>query len=431
MNEHKVLQMPTFAVMRGGKEVGRQTSADATKLRALIHSILEPGAPAPALATTPAPVATPAPTSSSIPTAAVSRAPSDSVRIYVAGSASGAGKSTVSLALLGAVLEAGLCRADELAYIKPATQGVQQTLTAKFCVSRGIACRHVGPVVFYRGFTQAFLEGSTASSAEMLAEVRRAVDDISHGKRLTVIDGVGYPAVGSIVGVSNAAVARAVGAAVLLVGKAGLGDAVDSFNLSASYFEAAGVAVLGTILNRVPSGKMHDKTLLVSSYFEQHRPHERLYGLLLENDVFKAEHDGYAPPGETNACSITKGMPKPAQLSAEPCNDKELALCNSMVSGFTQAIGQRSLQALLADAQQARAAPQPQPRSPSSTIKWSASSSSSLSAPPWGSWRQPSRGQIALEVATRWLSAPASNAGLLALATTVLVAGVGMARSHR
>ena len=46
------------------------------------------------------------------------------------------------------------------------------------------------------------------------------------------VSGVGYPAVGSICGISNADAAKALHASVLLVGKSGVGDAVDSFNLN-------------------------------------------------------------------------------------------------------------------------------------------------------------------------------------------------------
>ena len=63
-------------------------------------------------------------------------------------------------------------------------------------------------MVFYSGFTREFLAGNTASSEEMLADIVAAVDALGTGRRLVVVDGVGYPAVGSIVGVSNATVAR-------------------------------------------------------------------------------------------------------------------------------------------------------------------------------------------------------------------------------
>lgn len=72
--------------------------------------------------------------------------------------------------------------------------------------------------------------------------------------QLVMVDGVGYPAVGSIVGVSNADLAQALGPStpVLLVGRPGVGDAVDSFNLNATFFRHRGLRVLGVVFNRLP-----------------------------------------------------------------------------------------------------------------------------------------------------------------------------------
>jgi AAA domain len=63
---------------------------------------------------------------------------------------------------------------------------------------------------------------------------------ISIGKRVVIVDGVGYPSVGSICNLSNAHIAQALGSPVLLIGKPGVGDAVDSFNINAKYFESYG-----------------------------------------------------------------------------------------------------------------------------------------------------------------------------------------------
>lgn len=195
---------------------------------------------------------------------------SSSMRILVAGDKSSAGKSTVSMGLLAALLEAGF-HGSELAYIKPATQCVSSTLTARFCQSRGIAYEHIGPVVFYRGFTRDRLDHDVESAAgdakqeggddtvttdeALTSRCARAVERISQGKRITLIDGVGYPAVGSIVGCSSADVAVACRAPVVIVGRPGVGDAVDSFNLCAAYFEARRVPVLGGIFNKLnPTG---------------------------------------------------------------------------------------------------------------------------------------------------------------------------------
>ena len=69
----------------------------------------------------------------------------------------------------------------------------------------------------------------------MLASVVESVEEIEQGKKIVLIDGVGYPAVGSICGISNADAAKALNASVLLIGKSGVGDAVDSFNLNCRY----------------------------------------------------------------------------------------------------------------------------------------------------------------------------------------------------
>ena len=50
---------------------------------------------------------------------------------------------------------------------------------------------------------------------------------------------------GSITGTCNGAIARELSAAVLLVGRKGVGDAVDSYNLNRAYFASQGAARRG------------------------------------------------------------------------------------------------------------------------------------------------------------------------------------------
>lgn len=59
------------------------------------------------------------------------------------------GKSSTCLGLLGALLKHGLS-SSELAYIKPATQCEKPQLVTEWCEKRGVACRGIGPVVFYK-----------------------------------------------------------------------------------------------------------------------------------------------------------------------------------------------------------------------------------------------------------------------------------------
>jgi len=112
------------------------------------------------------------------------------------------------------------------------------------------------------------------------------------------VDGVGYPAVGSVVGASNAQIAQRLKAPVLLVGRSGVGDAIDSFNLNKAYFEKYGVKVIGAVFNKVED-PYEDIKHHVSLYFQKNCPDAAVYGFIpLGNHL--------APPGgerrEKGAC---------------------------------------------------------------------------------------------------------------------------------
>lgn len=188
----------------------------------------------------------------------------NTIRIFVAGDRMSVGKTSVCLGILGSLVARGY-PCESLAYIKPATQNESPQLVQLYCERMGISCIPIGPVVYYRGFTRAFLAGQTESSPELLKKVEVSVDQVARGKHVVIIDGVGFPAVGSICGTDNASVARSSGYPLLsssesqqripcptvLVGGSGVGSAVDSFNLNAAYFERAQVTVLGAIFNKL------------------------------------------------------------------------------------------------------------------------------------------------------------------------------------
>ncbi|CAM9288404.1 unnamed protein product [Ectocarpus sp. 12 AP-2014] len=252
--------------------------------------------------------------------------PGPAVLVFVAGDRSqaslgrgcgfGVGKSSTCLGLLGALLRRNdLCSSD-LAYIKPATQCEKPQLVTDWCEANGVACRGIGPVVFYKGFTREFLKGGAGTSEELLQEIRDAVEEISSGKKVVVVvDGVGYPAVGSICGVSNGDVAAALKAPVLLVGKSGVGDAVDSFNLNACFFEARGVRVLGGVFNKISTAGYYSLERCreaVTSYFAQANPNALPYGFVPEIASLKlaaATGSPAAKPGVSQAENNSTAVP--------------------------------------------------------------------------------------------------------------------------
>jgi hypothetical protein len=229
--------------------------------------------------------------------------PEPAIRLFVAGDRSRVGKSSICMGLLGSLLDSGRYRPSDLAYIKPATQCEQAQLVEEFCKHRGIsACVPVGPIVYYRGFTRAFLRGETdETSARLLEKARDAVDEVASNRRVVIIDGVGYPAVGSITGTDNASVAKICGrsfhpegsataavrspAPVLLVGKSGVGDAVDSFNINATYFAHRDVPVIGAVFNRLSLDGYYSLSNCkdaVELYFGQSQPDRIAFGFIPE-----------------------------------------------------------------------------------------------------------------------------------------------------
>lgn len=118
---------------------------------------------------------------------------------------------------------------------------------SKFCEQNGIAHQGIGPIRFYAGFTSEVIDGTAQSIEDRHEAIKSAVAKISEGKQLVVVDGVGYPAVGSVAGVSNAHVAALLGAPVLLISRAGLGNAIDSTYMNLAFFEKHGAHVLGCV----------------------------------------------------------------------------------------------------------------------------------------------------------------------------------------
>lgn len=216
------------------------------------------------------------------------------IRLFIAGDRSQVGKSTISLGILATLVDVLGYNPKDLAYIKPVTQCEAPQLVSKFCQAKGIRHCGIGPVVFYSGFTREFLNGNTLSSEEMMSEIQTVCDEYASTSKILLVDGVGYPAVGSICNLSNAQVAQASRAPVVLVGKKGVGDAVDSFNLNATFLESFQVRVLGGIFNRLPLDgyyNLENCRKYVTEYFQQQKPHQMPYGFLseLECEMSSAE----------------------------------------------------------------------------------------------------------------------------------------------
>eukprot|EP01104_Vermistella_antarctica_P012704 TRINITY_DN3722_c0_g1_i1.p1 TRINITY_DN3722_c0_g1~~TRINITY_DN3722_c0_g1_i1.p1 ORF type:complete len:270 (-),score=36.86 TRINITY_DN3722_c0_g1_i1:126-935(-) len=247
-----------------------------------------------------------------------------SFSIYVSGLHSNAGKSTVCLALIDALLNMGY-KPSELAYIKPVTQCGNVQLVTKYCAMRGVKAVGMGPVVFYQGHTREIINNECEDTPMSRREkIQKAYDRLKEGRKVIVLDGVGYPAVGSVAGVSNAQVAAHLKVPMLLIGKGGVGDAIDSVNMARAYIGSCGARVSGVLFNKVGCGRhtLESCKELVPRYFEHHAdpPSLNVYGFLPTMCCGKDSSDSITTPA-TDKCTL---VPKEEDLIMSQADRKSV-----------------------------------------------------------------------------------------------------------
>ncbi len=171
------------------------------------------------------------------------------------GSSSNIGKTTLCEGLLSQCLLYGY-QPEQLAYIKPMTQCIEKQAVTVFCENKHIAHQSIGSLEFNSGFTKDFIDGLTKTSDRLLKDILAEISQISKNKEIVIIDGIGGPSTGSVVGVSNVDIARSLAAPVLFIGKAGIGSAIDDTVLSVNFMQQGGIKNIALIYNKIESSEL-------------------------------------------------------------------------------------------------------------------------------------------------------------------------------
>jgi dethiobiotin synthetase len=206
--------------------------------------------------------------------------------LYVMGAESGAGKSTVCLGILAILLASGYTP-NQLAYIKPVTQCITKQNVALFCEQTKISSVDIGNLVFRKGFSKEFIEGLTKQSDELMADVLASIHNIGRDKDLVIIDGVGDPATGSVIGVSNTDVALSLSCSVIFVGKHGIGAAIDSTVLCVSFMQNKGLTNIGIIYNNIPWMVFADMKKYLTKRIPELLPDTTLLGFIGNEQILE------------------------------------------------------------------------------------------------------------------------------------------------
>lgn len=191
----------------------------------------------------------------------------DIPRLFVAATRQNDGKTTTCLGLFAALS----ARFEQVGYIKPIgqrfidVQGLMidedsYLLNSIFQVN--VPIEAMSPVAIDGSFTRRFLDDPEATHPILVDKIVRAFDRTTYQKDAVIIEGSGHAGVGAICDLSNAHVAKLLGAKAVLVARGGIGMPVDEIALNKSLFDRHGVEVVGAILNKVH----HDKVHIVSHY---------------------------------------------------------------------------------------------------------------------------------------------------------------------
>jgi dethiobiotin synthetase len=180
-------------------------------------------------------------------------------KIYVAATSQHVGKTTCTLGLTAAIQQAGI----DVGYCKPVGQkfvdlGDLQVDKDALLFSKVMKFElddalH-SPVILGSGATSAFLENP--EDFDFKNRVINAGKILTEKHEVVVFEGTGHPGVGSIVDLSNADVAKLVGAGVIMIVEGGIGSTLDQLNMAIALFREAEVPIIGVIVNKVRPDKL-------------------------------------------------------------------------------------------------------------------------------------------------------------------------------
>jgi len=177
-------------------------------------------------------------------------------RIFVAATRMNDGKTTTCLGLFAALRTL----MPNIGFIKPIGQRFVEVdgskidedsvlLDSIFKVE--IPIEAMSPVAVDGTFTRRYLQNPEENLGILKDKMCRAFDRTAYENDMVIIEGSGHAGVGSVFDMSNAQVAKMMGAKAIIVSQGGIGRPVDEIALNKALFDKFGVEVIGAILNKV------------------------------------------------------------------------------------------------------------------------------------------------------------------------------------
>ncbi|MEL6388797.1 MAG: AAA family ATPase [Bacteroidota bacterium] len=193
--------------------------------------------------------------------------------IYVAASSQHVGKTTSTLGLVSTFLQQGI----NVGYCKPVGQKFlnfqnlyvdKDTLLFADLIKFDIKPKHHSPVVLPSSTVRILIEHPTTSSFQK--DILRAKTVLNKVHDLTIFEGTGHPGVGSVVGLSNAHVAKMLDAGVIMILEGGIGSTIDMLSMCTALFREHQVPLLGVIINKVRPDKLEKVERYLRIWLDRH-----------------------------------------------------------------------------------------------------------------------------------------------------------------
>ena len=176
-------------------------------------------------------------------------------KIFIAATGQNSGKTTTSLSLVHMAMK----KYGKVGFIKPIGpkpsehEGIvadkDAVLIAKvFGLEEDLSL--MSPFVLHPGDTRKILDGEIPRD-KIIYRIAEAIDKLSRKNDFLIIEGAGHTGVGSVIGCSNAHIARLAEAPVMLVTGGGLGNVVDAAYMNMALFEKERVPVKSILVNKI------------------------------------------------------------------------------------------------------------------------------------------------------------------------------------
>lgn len=173
---------------------------------------------------------------------------------FIASTGQNVGKTTICLGLLSALQKRGI----NPHYIKPVGQELGKTVDGTFIDKDALLVKEhfsltssyldMSPILITKGFTTEFLDGKR-SYLELSTKLLAAKERLNSS--FLIAEGTGHVGVGSLIGLSNAKVAKLLNLPMILVVSGGIGSTFDELSLNKSLCDIEQAPIAGIILNRV------------------------------------------------------------------------------------------------------------------------------------------------------------------------------------